>query len=114
MQDGQIDSLRTNVTFGTLEGDVFANDDARYFVQQCGTGTHGTGREGGVKRTAGVNIGCAPSGIFQTVHLSMVNDAALLDALIVSATDDFAIADKDGADGNTAGGETFVRLIDSS
>jgi hypothetical protein len=52
------------------------------------------------------------SGLFETIHLGVVNDATVLDALVVAAADDFTFANQDGTDGNTASGEAFFCFID--
>ena len=41
----------------------------------------------------------------------MMNHAPVLHALIVSASDDFAVANENGADGNAACGQTFFSFI---
>src|ERR1700722_3534553 len=41
----------------------------------------------------------------------MMDDAALLDALVVTASDDFVGANQHGADGDATGGEALFGLI---
>jgi hypothetical protein len=54
------------------------------------------------------------AGVFETVHFGVMDDAALLHALVVSAPNDFVIAHEDGADGNAAGGTTLAGFVDGS
>ncbi len=42
----------------------------------------------------------------------MVDDAAVLDALVVAAADDAALVDEDGADWDAAGGEALAGFLD--
>ena len=42
-----------------------------------------------------------------------MNDAALLNPLIMAAPDDFPVTDQNRADGNTPSREPFFRLFDS-
>ena len=43
-----------------------------------------------------------------------MNYAAVLDALVVAAPDDFALVNQDGADGNPALRESLLRLFNGS
>jgi hypothetical protein len=40
-----------------------------------------------------------------------MDDAALLHALVVAATDDLAVADEDGPNGDSSGGEALLCLV---
>jgi hypothetical protein len=43
----------------------------------------------------------------------MMNDAALLDSLIVASPDDLSIAHQNGTDGNATGGKAFFCFFNS-
>ncbi len=108
LEDGEVDALGADVGFGALEGDVFADDDFGDFVEERGTRAHGTGGEGGVEGAASVDVGGETAGVLEAIHFGVVDDRAVLDALVVAATDDGVIADEDGADGDATGGEAFL------
>src|SRR4051812_28074775 len=102
LQDFQFNAFGVDVFFRAFEGDILADDDTRDFIEQRGATAHRAGRESGVQNTAAINRGFATAGIFEAVHFSVMNDAALLDALVVSATDDLALEDQDRANGYAA------------
>ena len=52
------------------------------------------------------------SGVFEAVHFAVMNDAAFLDALVMAASDYFAVKDQDGADGDAAFGEALPCFVD--
>lgn len=95
-----------------MEGDVFADDDFGDFVEERGARAHEAGGEGGVEGAAGVDIGGETAGIFEAIHFGVVDDAAVLDALVVAATDDGVVADENGANGDATGGEAFLGFFD--
>ena len=112
LEDGEVDSLGADVAFGALEGDIFADDDFGDFIEERGTRAHGAGGEGGVEGAAGVDVGGETAGVLEAIHFGVVDDTAVLDALVVSATDDGVIADENGADGDATGGEAFLGFFD--
>ena len=105
--------LGTKICLGTLESDVFTDDNARDFIEQGRAAAHGTGGKRGIKGAPLINGGFQATGIFQAVHFRMMDDAGVLHALIVSASDDLAIEDEHGADGDATGGETFFGFFES-
>jgi hypothetical protein len=112
VDDLDFDALGTEICFWTLKGDVFTHDDAGDFVEQSCAAAHGTGGEGGIQGATLINGGFQAAGIFQAVHFRMMDDAGVLHALIVPASDDLAIEDEDGADGDATGGETFFGFFE--
>ncbi len=112
LEDFEGYALASYVVFGALEGCVFADDDAGDFVEEDGAAAHGTGGKGGVEDALGVDAGGEAAGVFEAIHLGMVDDAAVLDALVVAAADDAALVDEDGADGDAAGGEALAGFFD--
>jgi hypothetical protein len=112
LEDGEVDALGADVGFGALEGDVFADDDFGDFVEERGARAHGAGGEGGVEGAAGIDVGGEAACVLEAVHLGMVDNAAMLDALVVSATDDGVIADENRANGYATGGEAFLGFFD--
>jgi hypothetical protein len=54
-----------------------------------------------------VNGSGEAAGVFEAIHLGVMNHAAVLDALVVAASDDFSLAHEDGADGYSARREAF-------
>lgn len=112
LEDGEVDALGADVGFGALEGDVFADDDFWDFVEERSARAHGAGGEGGVEGASGVNVGREAAGVFEAIHFGVMDDAAVLDALVVATTDDGVIADENRADGNATGGEAFLGFFD--
>lgn len=112
VEDVDFHTLRADIGFRALESDVLADDDVGDFVKERGAAAHGAGRKCGVEDAARVDGSFLASGVFETVHLGVVDDAAVLDALVVAAANDFAVEDEDGADGDAAGGEAFFGFID--
>lgn len=103
--------MGADVGFGALEGGVFSYDDFGNSVKESGTAAHGAGGEGGVEGALAIDAGGLASRIFQAVHLGVMNNAAVLDSLVVAAPDDFTLVNEDGTDGDTAGGESFAGFI---
>ena len=110
--DIEFEALRAEVGFGALEGFVFADDDFRNAVKLDRTAAHRAGGEGGVNGATAVNGGGEPAGVFEAVHLGVVDHAAILHAAIVSASDDLAVEHEHGADGNATLGRAQSRFID--
>ena len=94
LADFNVNALGADVFFGALEGYVFANDDTGDFVEEGGAAAHGTGGKGGVEGAALINGSVLAAGILEAVHLGMMDNAAMLDALVVAAADDLPVADK--------------------
>ena len=95
------------IFFRGLERDIFPDDDVRDFIQKDRAAAHRAGGEGGVKRAARVNRCPLATGILQTIHLGVLNDAAALDALIVPAADDLSIAHQHRPDRDAVFAQTF-------
>src|ERR1044072_1792204 len=95
-----------------LERHIFADDNARNFIKQDGSGAHRAGRESCLNLPATTNIRRLPSGIFQAVHLAVMNHAALLHALIVAAPDNLSVTNEHRADRNAAFAQTALRFVD--
>ncbi len=112
LHDVDFYALAPDVILGALKGDVLANDDVGDLVEESRAAAHGTGREGGIKDALGVNAGGKAAGVFQAIHLGMVDDAAVLDALIVAAADDLTLVNEDGPDRDAAGGEALAGFLD--
>ena len=104
-------AVRAQMFLVAQESFIFADDDVRNFVELDRAGTHGAGRQRRVNRAALIDFGGQAAGIFERVHLAVMDDAAVLHALVVAAPDDFAVADQHRADGNAARRETFFRLV---
>jgi len=103
-----------DVFFRAFERVIFANDDARDFIQERGAAAHGAGGKRRVESAAAINGSVAASGVFKAIHFGMVNDAALLDALVVPASDDLATVDENGTDWYAAFGEAFFCFVNRS
>jgi len=105
-------ALTADVILGTLESDIFPDDDVGDFVKKSRAAAHGAGRESGIKDALGVNAGGQAAGVFQAIHLGMVDDAAVLDPLVVAAPDDLPPMDEHGADGYATGGKALAGFLD--
>ena len=97
--------------FRAQERGVLADHNARNSVEQNRAGAHRAGRQCGVERAPPVNVGALPSGVFETIHFAVVNDAAALDPLVVPAPDDFPVQYQHRADGNSACGQTLFGFV---
>ena len=102
MADVEFEALGAEVGFGALEGFVFADDDFWDAVELDRTAAHRAGRKGRVDRATAVNGGGESAGIFEAIHLGVVDHAAILHAAVVSASDDLAVEHEHGADGNAS------------
>src|SRR2546423_4604378 len=83
LKNFQFNTLRANVFFRPFESYVFAYDDAGNFIKQRRSAAHRAGRLSGIQRATPIIRRLLPSGVFQAIHLRMMNDTALLDALIM-------------------------------
>src|SRR5260221_14031118 len=81
-------ALRADIILGALEGDVLADDDVGDFIKNCGATAHRARRKRGVKRALLIDGGLETARIFQAIHFGMMNDASVLDTLVVAAPDD--------------------------
>jgi hypothetical protein len=112
LQDFDFDAVFAEVFFVTHEGFIFADDYFWNAIEQNCAGTHGAGRKGCVNDTLFVDRSFEASGIFKGVHFAVMNDRAVLNALVVAAPDYFTIAHQNRANGNSASGQTFFRFVD--
>ncbi len=112
LDDLELHALAADVILGALEGHVLADDDVGDFVEKGGAAAHGARGEGGVEGALGIDAGGEAAGVFQAIHFSMMDDAAVLDALVVAAADDPALVDENGPDGDAAGGEALEGFLD--
>src|ERR1043166_10077377 len=88
-------ALVAQIILGSLEGDIFADNDAGNSVEQNGAAAHRAGREGRINNAPLINRRALSAGILEAIHFTMAYDAAVLHALIVAASDYFSIADQD-------------------
>lgn len=111
LHDFHFDALGADEFLRALEGLVFTHNDVRDFIEQRGAAAHGAWRERGIQSASLINGRLLAARVFEAVHLGVVDDAALLDALVVAASDDFAVAHEHGTDGDAASGEALFRLV---
>ena len=110
VDDFELYALAADVFLGALEGFVFADDDAGDAIEQRSPAAHGTWRECGIEDALAIDTCGKATGVFEAVHLGVMDHAPLLLALVVATADDVSVVDKDGADGDATGGEPFPRL----
>src|ERR1043166_7382623 len=108
----QLHALRAHVLFRAFERDIFTDDDARDLVEQSSAAAHRTRRQSRIKRATAVGGCLLPACVFEAIHLGVMNDAAVLDTLIVAAPKDLAIAHEHRTDGYAARRQSFSRLLD--
>src|SRR6185312_15862257 len=78
-------AARAQEFFFPLEGAVLANDYARDSVKQDSSGTHGAGGKSGVEYRLAIYRCGAAACIFQGIHLTVPDGAAVLHAPVVTA-----------------------------
>jgi hypothetical protein len=111
LKDFEFDAFGVDVFFRSFEGDVFADDDSRDFVEQGCAAAHGAGGQSGVQDGATINGGFATACVFEAVHFSVMDDAVFLDALVVSAADDLAFENQNRANGYAAFSQALLCFV---
>src|ERR1043165_6146045 len=112
LQHLDLHALRTHVFLRAFECDVFADDHPRDSVKQDRATAHRTRAECRVNRAATIDRGRLAAGVFQAIHFGVVNDAAALHALVVTAPNDLAVEHEHRADGNAAFREALASFVD--
>lgn len=107
----EIDAGGAQPFLGAEKRGVFRNHDFRNFVEKRRSTAHRAWRERGVERAFAVNGGGVASGVLKRTHLAMEQGVTFLHTHVVSTSDDFALMDDHGTDGNTALGESLFSFI---
>ena len=102
IDDLEFYALAADVFLGALEGFVFTDDNVRDAVEERSAATHGAWRQGGIEDTFAIDACGETTGVFETVHLGVMDHTALLLALVVAATDDVSVVDEDRTYGDAA------------
>src|SRR5439155_26576209 len=97
-----VHALRTHILLRPLESQILPDHDAWDFVQQGRAAAHRAGGEGRVKGATLIDRSLKPSGVFQAIHLSVMDDAAALHALVMAASDNLALAHQRRTDWDAA------------
>src|SRR5882724_4022286 len=84
LQHLHLHTQRADIILGPFESGVLANDDVGDLIEEGGTAAHRAGRKRGVKRALLIDGGLETARIFQAIHFRVMNDTALLDALVVA------------------------------
>jgi len=111
IDDRELNAGGAQPFLGTEERGVFRDDDFWNFVEDGSAAAHGARRESSVERAFAVNGGGVASGVLKSTHLAMEQGVTLLHAHVVSASDDFALMDDHGTDGDAAFGESLFGFI---
>ena len=104
-----IDARERQHVLKPLEVLGFCHDHAPDPELNDGAGAHHAGAERGV--AGDVLVGLLAAGILNGIHLAMQDRIALLHALVVAASDDFAVAHQHRADRDAAHGKPLLRLL---
>lgn len=111
LDDFDLHAVVAKLFFRSLEGDIFPDDNTGNPIQQNRARAHGAGRQCRKNCAARVDGCLLAPGIFQTIHLGVMDHTAELDALVMATTDDLPIADQHRADGNAAFAQTVSGLV---